>query len=55
MRHAKLLFYEDERECDICDCKRPCAIIEDLIGNCSCYCLQCLQDIITEYYEEVDD
>lgn len=46
MRNAKLLFIDDGCECDICNEKNTAAHIEDLIGNVSIYCIECLKWII---------
>lgn len=46
MNHAKLLFIEDDRECDVCDKKGVCAICNSYV-EFNEECTNCL-DIIRE-------
>jgi hypothetical protein len=47
--NAKLLFYDNESECDICDSKnKVSAHIQDVIGNVHIFCVECLNKIVIE-------
>ncbi|MDD5650439.1 MAG: hypothetical protein PHF86_08505 [Candidatus Nanoarchaeia archaeon] len=43
----KVLFYDNESKCDICDSKNNLTVhIEDIIGNVHIFCIDCLIKII---------
>jgi len=55
MRHAKLLFYDKESECDICDSKNKiCAHIDSILGETSIFCVECLNKIVLESPSKVE-
>lgn len=45
-KQAKVLFYEDDNECDMCDKHSTVVIIETLDGDGLCICMDCLKEII---------
>ena len=50
--NARLLFIEDDKECDICDEIVPCASIDYIGGIYSqvfIICKKCLQEIINRF------
>jgi phosphoribulokinase len=55
MKHAELLFYEYQRECDMCDSRdNVTAIIDSLCGDTSCICVECLSKIIRDAPNKIE-
>jgi len=54
-RNLKVLYYDDNRECDRCDNQRTCAIIETLSGEVFVICIECLKEIIKESEELMEE
>jgi hypothetical protein len=48
--NAKLLFYDINKICDICDNEneKVVAHIQDIIGNIHIFCIECLNKIVLE-------
>jgi len=47
-RHAEVMYYEHNTECDMCDKKSSCIIIKTLGTDCLCICIDCLENIVKE-------
>jgi hypothetical protein len=54
--NAKLLSYNINRICDICDNKneKVTAHIQDVIGNIHVFCIECLNKIVLESPSKVE-
>ena len=46
MEHAELHFYDDNKECDMCNNRTEVAVIESLGGDFLLICKECLEKII---------
>ena len=51
-KHAEVVFYEDGRECDMCDVAGNNVIISTLGNDYLCICKNCLEKIIKGFEEE---
>ena len=51
-RNAMFMFWEDNKECDMCDKVGNCASISDVPGNVSVICDTCLDRMLKERLKE---